>query len=392
MRFASSSTVKEDTTAAIDEVIEGVGRQVTPGMVDLALVFLTLDYADDMEHILDRIRVGLPNALLCGCTAGGTIANGTETEHGPSIALLAASLPDVNVRPFCLTQSQLHGIETHLDWERIVGVAPESRPIFVALADPFRLDTTGFAEKLSESFPNSPLLGGVASAGREPEQNMLLLDGEVFREGVVGLALTGRISVDTVVSQGCRPVGTTFVITKGERNVISELGGKAPLARLQDVLAKLPPEDVSLAKRSLFVGRVIDEYKTEFSRGDFLIHNIMGADRKTGAIAIAGPARVGSTIQFHVRDAKSADEDLRAQLAPHRGTDVRGAMLFGCNGRGTNMWDEPDHDAGVLREVIGDVPVAGFFCGGEFGPVGGKNFVHGFTASIGLFRDPGPDP
>jgi small ligand-binding sensory domain FIST len=154
------------------------------------------------------------------------------------------------------------------------------------------------------------------------------------------------------------------------------------------VLVNLRPEEEKLARQSLFMGRVIDEYRDRFTRGDFLIQNIIGADQQSGALAIAGPAKVGATVQFHVRDAKSADEDLRAMLLPFAAMDIRGGMLFGCNGRGTNMWDKPDHDVGVLREVLGDVPTAGFFCGGEFGPVGGRNFLHGFTASIALFREP----
>jgi len=138
----------------------------------------------------------------------------------------------------------------------------------------------------------------------------------------------------------------------------------------------------------LFLGRVIDEHKGGFTRGDFLIQNILGFDRKSGAVGIAGHARIGATVQFHVRDAACADEDLRKLLAPQAETDVRGALLFGCNGRGTHMWPEPHHDVTVIREILGEVPLAGFFCGGEFGPVGGRNFIHGYTASIALFREP----
>jgi len=196
------------------------------------------------------------------------------------------------------------------------------------------------------------------------------------------------MEVKTVVSQGCRPIGKSYVITRGDRNIIHELGGRPALEQLQQTLSALSEEDEQLARQSLFVGRVIDEFKGQFGRGDFLIHNIVGADRKSGSIGMAGLARVGATVQFHVRDAHSADEDLRAMLGPLAGAEVQGAMLFGCNGRGTHMWPKPGHDVGVLREVLGDVPVAGFFCGGEFGPIGGRNFIHGFTASIALFREP----
>lgn len=388
MRFASAISTAETAREAVEELLRPIDARVTPGMVDLALLFTTLDFVDDLEDVIDRITAALPNAVLMGCSAEGTIGYDREVERAPSMSLLVGSMPDVVVRPFHLRQSQLEAATSLPDWERIVGVLPESKPTFVAFADPFRVAIPVFLDQINASYPAAPLVGGVASAGREPDQNRLVVAGQIVREGIVGVSLTGRIAVDTVVSQGCRPIGKPFVITKGERNVIYHLGGKVCLEQLQGVLASLSPEEEQLARQSLFVGRVIDECKDRFTRGDFLIHNIIGVDRGKGAIGIAGHARVGATIQFHVRDAVSADEDLRAMLIPHQRRDVRGAMLFGCNGRGTNMWPKPGHDVGLLREVLGDVPVAGFFCGGEFGPVGGANFIHGFTASIALLREP----
>ena len=361
---------------------------MTPGAVDIALVFATPHFDDDLPEILEKVQERLPSAVLLGCTAEGTIGVDQELERVPAISLLAASLPDVDVRPFYIRQQDVEAAEQPLAWERMVAVAAESQPTFIAFADPFSVAVHTVIDRINAFYPGAPLIGGMASAARQPRQNRLFLNGELYQEGMVGVALSGQLEVKTVVSQGCRPIGKPFIITKGERNVIFELGGKPALERLQATITKLPPADEELARQSLLVGRVIDEFKGRFERGDFLIHNIMGADRKNGSIGIAGLAKVGATVQFHVRDAKSADEDLRAMLAVHAGTNVRGAMLFGCNGRGTHMWETPGHDIGVLREFLGGVPVAGFFCGGEFGPVGGKNFIHGFTASIALFHEP----
>ncbi len=389
MRFAASITAEPDVERAVTELLDPIDTRVTPGMVDLAYLFCTAHYEDELPSVIDRIGAALPTAVLLGCTAEGTIGVDRELEGVPSMSLLAASMPDVRVRPFHVRQADVESARAAHDWERIVAVSPESDPVFVALGDPFGIAIPRFIEQINEFFPGAPVVGGVASAGRQPKQNRLILNDEIHRAGVVGVALSGRLTVETVVSQGCRPIGTSFVITKGERNVIHELGGQAALEQLQNVLVGLSEEDEQLARQSLFVGRVIDEYKERFGQGDFLIHNIMGVDRKTGAIGIAGHARTGATVQFHVRDAQSADEDLRALLKPYADGGTHGALLFGCNGRGTSMWPKPGHDVGVVRELLGnDVPVAGFFCGGEFGPVGGKNFVHGFTASIALFREP----
>ncbi|MDO8630099.1 MAG: FIST N-terminal domain-containing protein [Phycisphaerales bacterium] len=387
MRFAASVTAKPETKQAVEELLAPLDQRLTTGDVDLVLLFATDHFDEDFEGVVNGVGSALPNAVIIGCTAEGTIGVDRELERVPSMSLLAASLPDVDIRPFHVRQKQLEAAQSAHDWERLVGVSPESKPTFVCFADPFSIAVHDFLEQINTNYRDCPIVGGIASAGRAPRQNQLIIGGNIHREGMVGVALSGNLKVETVVSQGCRPIGRSFVITRAERNIIHELGRRPALEQLQNVLTKLPPDDEVLARESLFVGRAIDEYKGRFGRGDFLIHNIIGADRKSGAIGIAGQAKVGATVQFHVRDAQSADEDLRAMLTVHAKSDLRGAMLFGCNGRGTRMWPTPGHDVGVLRQVLGDVPVAGFFCGGEFGPVGGRNFVHGFTASIALFHE-----
>ncbi|MHC5112029.1 MAG: FIST signal transduction protein [Planctomycetota bacterium] len=385
MRFASSISSARTAEEAVEEVLAPVDRRVTPGMVDLVMLYSTAHFEDDLSYVIERVAEYFPAAVMLGCTAEGTIGDSQEMERTPSMSLLAASLPGVQIRPYHIQQSQLESAVDHLDWERFVGVAPESQPSFVALGDPFRIDVHEFVNKTNDLFPGSPIVGGIASAGHAPRQNRLIINGNVVREGIVGVALYGELEVTTIVSQGCRPIGKPFIITKGERNVIKQLGGKPVLEQLHQVMIDLPEEDERLARESLLIGRVIDEHKGEFSRGDFLIHNIIGVDRQSGAIGIAGHARAGTTVQFHVRDANSADDDLRKLLELREGSDTRGAMIFSCNGRGTNMWPQSGHDITLLHEVLGEVPAAGLFCGGEFGPVGGKNFIHGFTASIALF-------
>jgi small ligand-binding sensory domain FIST len=114
----------------------------------------------------------------------------------------------------------------------------------------------------------------------------------------------------------------------------------------------------------------------------------MGVDRSSGALAVAANPRVGQTLQFQVRDARAADEELRHLLgaAAHDLPALpAAALLFACNGRGVGLFGAPDHDVRATRELLGEPAVAGFFCNGEIGPVGGSTFVHGFTASLGLF-------
>jgi len=215
-----------------------------------------------------------------------------------------------------------------------------------------------------------------------------MLGEEEFRSGAVAVLVHGPVEIRAVVSQGCRPIGRHFVVTKAEQNVILELSGKPPLAQLQEVFDTLTPREQELVQSGLHVGRVINEYQETFGRGDFLVRNVVGADRKSGAIAIGDFVRPGQTVQFHIRDAETADEELRELLSAARdsgGGSPLGALMFTCNGRGTRMFSQPHHDAGALGEVLGGIPLAGFFAQGEIGPVGGHSFLHGFTASIALF-------
>jgi small ligand-binding sensory domain FIST len=221
-------------------------------------------------------------------------------------------------------------------------------------------------------------------------QSQLFLDGRVLSEGAVGAYLP-QAEIHPLVSQGCRPIGDPFTVTAAEGDLIQELGGRSPVERLQELAAALSDRDRDLLTQGLQVGIVMNEYQAELHQGDFLIRGVVGADPESGAIAVGDDVGVGQTLQFHIRDADSADGDLQrtleqeaAALAGHR---PAGALLFTCNGRGSRLFPGPDHDAGLLAKVFGDIPVAGFFCAGELGPVGGQNYLHAFTASIALFPE-----
>lgn len=243
-------------------------------------------------------------------------------------------------------------------------------------------------DRFADELPGVPLLGGMASGGG-PGENRVFLNDDCFSDGAVAILLQGGPKVRSVVSQGCRPIGPTFLVTKSERNIVFELGGKPAIDRLREFLPELPERDQRLVQRGLHLGIAMSEYKPSFGRGDFLIANVIGADQQIGAIAIGNLVRPGQTVQFHIRDADTADEDLIHLLDQHRAeqpSPTRAALLFSCNGRGTRLFDEPHHDARAIQQVLGQLPVAGFFAQGELGPVGGKNYIHGFTASVACFE------
>ncbi|GEL18725.1 FIST signal transduction protein [Pseudonocardia asaccharolytica] len=317
-----------------------------------------------------------------GATAGGVIGDGRGVEGGPAVAVWAAALPGVTARPVRL-EADRGGEEIGL-----AGFPPPCADdrVAVLLVDPYSFPITGFLDRCNTAYPNFPLVGGLAS-GAGVNGNLLFLDGEVYRDGGVGMMLGGDVAVRAVVSQGCRPIGPTMTVTRAEQNLLIELAGVPAYARLREVLQSLSPAERELAGRGLHLGVAMNEYANDHGRGDFLIRGVLGADPGSGAVAVGEVVEVGQTVRFQVRDADAADEDLAELLAAAAAEGpTGGALLFSCNGRGTILFPTADHDVEAVRVGLGIDGVAGFFAAGEIGPVGGRNQLHGFTASLLAFR------
>jgi small ligand-binding sensory domain FIST len=384
--FAAALSTAADTAAAIHETTAAVKRQLG-GPADLALVFVSHHHASDFSDLAERICDPLHTNNLLGCTGEAIVGGGREIENQPAISLWAARLPDTRIDTFHLQFARTPEGGSFTGWpDELAGDWPADTALLL-FGEPFSFPADALLERLNDDRPGVPVMGGMASGAQQPGEHRLFLGRREIREGAVAAVIRGGVRLRWVVSQGCRPIGRHAVITKAERNIIHELGGRPPLAVLQEIYETLSPEDKQSMEQGVHVGRVTDEYKSEFGRGDFLIRNVIGVDRDTGAIAIGDFVRPGQTVQFHLRDAQSADEDLRELLSAAPGQPPsHAALLFTCNGRGTRLFDRPHHDAGVIRAALGEVPLAGFFAAGEIGPIGNRNFLHGFTASIALFE------
>ncbi len=381
MPFAAALSTHPVTAHATGEVVgqilDRLGRHP-----DLVVLFVTGPHLGALEDAAGTVRQLLEPSVLIGCGAESVAGNGHEVEQAPAVTLWAGVFG-----PVAPIRLWAEGTEDEPGRQQIEGW-PSSTPFttqaLLLLADPYSFPTDGFLRELGGYQPGLRVLGGMASTGHGPGGNRLALNDRVFTGGAIGALIGPGIELETVVSQGCRPIGRPLVVTRAERNVIYELAGQPALERLLEMARNgMPDRDIQLINQGLHVGLVLDEHKVDFGRGDFLIRNVLGADRTNGAMAVGELVDVGTTVQFHVRDAASADEDLRELLA-FRQAD--GALLFTCNGRGTRLFDQPDHDAGVVSDLLGDPPLAGFFAAGELGPVGTRNFLHGFTASVVLFR------
>lgn len=362
---------------------------------DLVIAFVSHHYARSFEKIPVYIKEKLKPKALIGCSAGGLIGGGEEVEHERGIALAGAVLPGVNLSCFHIFNEQLpDGDAPPSEWEKIVGVESRTEPSFILLPDPFSFRTETMVQGLDYAFASSVKVGGLASGANEPGRNALFLNEDVYTEGMVGLAVSGNVIVDTVVAQGCRPIGKPLTVTACQGNILLELAGEPAIQVLKNVLEDLSPQDQELARNSLFLGVVMDEFKTDFKCGDFLIRNLVGLVPEAGAIVVGELLRQGRTVQFHLRDAATSSDDLRMMLKSYcdrsrlsgAGAKAQGALLFSCLGRGRHLYGTQNHDSDTFREYVADVPLTGFFCNGEIGPVGGTTFLHGYTSSFGIFR------
>lgn len=383
MQFAVALSKEQETEIAAKTLVEHIQPQIDRDSIDLACVFFSSHHAAQADHLTEVLRETLGPRCLLGCSGEGVIAGKEELETDPAITLWTASLPNVDLSPirssFSPTQDQFQ----LTGWPNPEG----AEATFLMLADPFTTPVHEVLGLLEDRYPGAKAIGGLAGGAQEAGENRLILNDDVFDGGIVGVRLSGAVEIRPIISQGCRLIGERYVVTKADRNLIHELGGLPALERLQTVFEALSEED---RQRALQLGIVIDEHRDRFDRGDFLIRNLLGADRSTGALAVGDVVQEGQTVQFHLRDADSASEDLTSLLAADRSgrkSPPLGALMFSCCGRGQGLFGRPNHDAATLAAQLGSIPMAGFFAQGEIGPIGRRNFVHGYTASMALFAE-----
>jgi small ligand-binding sensory domain FIST len=385
MPFAAALSEHPITAYAVGEVA-GQVLETLGSHPDLALLFMTPPHGGALEDAAATVRATLGPSVLIGCVSESIVGPGREVEGDAAVSLWAGRFGPVlpvriNARPDAEGGAVFEGLPRQL---------PFAASTLLLIGDPYSMPPIELLDELAALHPGLAVVGGMASGARAPGCNRLVLDDTVQNSGAVGVLLGPGVRTEVVVSQGCRPIGAPYVVTSGSGQFIRELAGRPALTRLDDIAAALSPDDVRLINRSgLQLGRVIDEHQLDFGPGDFLIRNVLGGDRDSGAIAVDDRVELGTTVQFQVRDAASADADLRDLLA---GRSADAALLFTCNGRGEPLFGLPDHDAAVIAETLDAPPCCGFFAAGELGPVGDRNFLHSFTASVVLLSDPEAGP
>jgi small ligand-binding sensory domain FIST len=374
------------------ELTESLVDQLDGKRPDLVIAFISYHFHESYDQLPDLVFDLLSPKLLIGCSAAGVIGGGVEVEQKPALSLTAAYLPDVTLHSFHVLPDDVPDLDAPPSaWVGTLGVPQEPTAHFVLLADPLTFNSTDLLMGLDFAYSDGAKIGGLASA---PNGNALFLNHDIFSTGAVGVAFQGDVIIDTVVAQGCRPIGTPLTITNCHQNLLLEVDERPPIEVLVELYESLPSEDQELMRHSLYLGIATTEFLEEFTPGDFLIRNVIGIDQETGMMAVGEMLRNGQTVQFHLRDAQTSAEDLHLMLSQYkarsRATPSAGALLFSCNGRGQHLYGRPNHDSDSFTSVLGKIPLGGFFCAGEIGPVAQSTYLHGFTSSFGIFRPLSP--
>ncbi len=390
MKWSSAVSERETLTDAFAECADKVLGELGGLEAHLIAAFVSPHYSSEYDALPALAAARFGDALLVGCSGGGVIGASTEVENRRGFALMAAHMPGVSLTPFHIGDEGLPDGDAPPDeWSALTSTPIGDEAHFLLLADPFSVQGEQLLMGLDYAFPYSVKIGGLASGAQQPGGNALYLGGDVYTSGVVGLAFAGNVEIDTVVAQGCRPIGDTMHITACRRNILLEVDGRTPFEILKEIFLKLDDRDRELAQHSLFLGVVMDELNELPQLGDFLIRNIIGIDAQRGALAVGEMLKEGQTVQFHLRDAETSSQDLSAMLEQYASglsEQPAGALLFQCLGRGSYLYGRPDHDTDMFGEMVGGLPLTGFFCNGEIGQVGDATFLHGYTSSFGIFR------
>jgi len=404
MRWVNVLSLRPSLEAAVEEAVNLAQEKLGDQTADLGFMFISSAFASEYPRLLPLIRERLGIDHLIGCGGGGIvgippIGGAKEVEQEPAFSLTLAHIPGVTVRSFHLEADQLPDLDSSPQaWVDCVGSDPQSQPCFILLADPFSSRINDLLQGLDFAYAGRPKVGGLASGRSLRGGCGLFCNDRYYESGTVGVALSGAIEMKTIVAQGCRPIGPIFQVVEGEQNILlklmatEETRSSSALEALQGVVRSLSETEQALAQHSLFVGLAHSEFQFELRPGDFLIRNLIGVDPRVGALAIGDRVRPGQRLQFHLRDAQTSAEDLRLLLERYGEESaykpVAGGLMFSCLGRGMGLYQEPDFDAQLVQRYLGTLPLGGFFCNGEIGPIGGSTYLHGYTSSFGLFYPP----
>ena len=370
--------------AALEASLEAIERSGAD-RADLALVFVTGDAHTRAHEALHAVRRVTGAPVVLGCSGTGILTERREVEGEMAVAVLAVRCERLVATPFSFEhQGERRDLGAELA-QRIGSTVAEGGCALV-LPDAMGCNPPALLTQLHDALGFVPVLGAVAAGAPMFE----LYNTDAMEGALIGVALSGLTPL-IGVTQGCTPIGEPYVITHAEGNVIQRIGSRLALEMLTKAIRANPDTEARIRQAGVFAGLAMDPAKSPLERGDFLVRNLVGADRASGALAVAERVRIGQTLQFQIRDAQASRQDLLEMLDElAERLDGRRPVFgcyFDCAGRGRGLFGVPDHDVTVIRERLGEFPLVGFFGNGEFAPIGRRNFFHNYTGALVVFPE-----
>ncbi len=391
MHWTSAVSDAPSFSEAIDQVAEQISTNLDGQLPDITLVFVSRHHAPSYFVAPELFASRLNGHVLVGCSASGVIGAGREIEGRPGVAVCAGVTPETDMQAFHLKQDDLPDADAPPEkWHDLIGVDPSEIRSFLLFPDPYTIKPDALISGLDFAFPDANKAGGLISGGSGPGTSALFVNGTVKRSGVTGIAFSGDIDLQSVVAQACRPLGRPMVVTESSENVISKLDGEQAIDALKSVFKSVTPRSKALFRRAVQIG-ILNQLAGEADQtGEYVVRNVLGLVEETGAIAVGENIREGQVVQFHVSDAETAEQDLRASLEDFMDGDHRipsSALMFSCLSLGKRLHGQPDHDTSLFQDVVAPVPLAGFFSNGEISTTDGHTRLHGYTSSFAMFRE-----
>lgn len=390
MRWTSAVSDAPSFSEAVEQVAEQVSINLDGETPDVTLVFVSRHHAPSYFVAPELFASQLKGRVLVGCSASGVIGAGREIEGRPGVSVCAGVMPHTGVHSFHLKQDDLPDADAPPEaWHDLVDVEPEMISSFLLFPDPYTIRPDALISGLDFAFPEANKIGGLVSGGSGPGTSALFANGSVKRSGVSGVALTGDVELESVVGRACRPIGRPMVVTEASENMILKLDDEAALPTLQSVFKASTPKSKMLIRRSVQIGILSQIAGESDETSEYVIRNVLGMTEDTGAIAIGDNVREGQVVQFHVSDAETAEQDLRASLEDYVSDDYRipaSALMFSCLSLGKRLHGQADHDTELFQDLVAPVPLAGFFSNGEISTSEGHTRLHGYTSSFAMFK------
>lgn len=370
--FKAGCATGDDWQSVASNCLKQVGTE--PSNANFGFLYITDSLAPYLQTLLDEVRKQTGIADWVGTVGTGICCSGREIYDEPAAVVLLATLPPDSYR---LVPSGISELSDMLG-ENQTWISDNSVHFGIVHGDPRNNHVAQIVDSLSNDLDPGFLVGGLTSA--KNDSLMQQIAGNVCEDGLSGVLLSSEIPVISGLTQGCTPLANKHTITRCDGNILGELDGRPALDVFKEDIGESLAGDLSSVAGYIYAGLPVAGSDT----GDYLVRNLLGIDPDEKLLAIGENLENDATIMFCRRDSATAREDMLRMLGDlgkrARG-QIKAGLYYSCLGRGRNQFGDNSEELKMIRDQLGDFPLAGFFANGEIS----HNRLYGYTGVLTLF-------